>query len=158
MWVKYVYNTTQVLYKGVLKQWLKGTGGGSGLTTILNSWDDEKLNKYSINIDMYDHININKNRLSILLHHYCNQQKLYPTVICLMDKACNYLLASRNDPLKCRRGKPDMDEGVVSVVTTASKPPQKANTSATGIDAMIKSVVDYCTKGGDYDTKKENEK
>ena len=37
MWVKHLYDTTQVLYKGVLKNWFKGTGGGAGLTTMLES-------------------------------------------------------------------------------------------------------------------------
>ena len=122
MWVKHVYDTTQVLYKGVLKNWFKGTGGGAGLTTMLESWNDEKLDKYNIDIDTYDHTNMNE-RPSILLDIYCNQRTPYLTVIYLMDKASDYLLASRHDPLKCGRSEPGMDDSVVSVVKSSLSSP-----------------------------------
>jgi len=65
-----------------------------------------------------------------------------------MDKASDYLLASRHDTLKCERGEPGMDDSVASVVKTPSKSPQKGNAKTTGLEDMMKSVVDYCTKGG----------
>ena len=94
-------------------------------------------------------------RPSILLDIYCNRRTPYLTVIYLMDKAGDYLLASRHDPLKCGRGEPGMDDSVVSVVTSSLSSPQKGRRKVTGLDDMIKSVVDYCTSGGDNDDKKK---
>ena len=157
MWVKHVYDTTQVLYKGVLKNWFKGTGGGTGLTTMLESWNNEKLTKYDVDVETYDHTNI-ENRPSILLDLYCTQRTPYLTVIYLMDKATDYLLSSRHDPLRCGRGEPGMDESDISIVTSASKPPKKGSAKITGLDDMIKSVVDYCTKGEDNATTTKSDK
>ena len=72
MWVKHVYDTTQVFCKGTLKNWFKGTGGGAVLITMLESWNDDKLNTYDIDIDTYNHTNI-ENRPSILLDLYYTQ-------------------------------------------------------------------------------------
>ena len=43
-------------------EWNKGTGGGSGLETEFERWadDKEKFDKYGINIDKYDHTDIEK--------------------------------------------------------------------------------------------------
>ena len=45
MWVKHVWDTTQVKYKAVLKNWFKGTGGRSGDRTLFDGWSDGKLYK-----------------------------------------------------------------------------------------------------------------
>ena len=126
----------------------KGTGGGAGLTTMLELWNDEKLENYNIDIDTYDHTNMSE-RPSIILDFYCTQQTPYLTVIYLMDKACGYLLASKHDPLKCERGEPGMDDSVVSVVTSATLSPQRGVCQGTGLDDMIQTVVNYCTKVDD---------
>ena len=153
MWMKHVYDSNNVNYKAVLKTWFKGTSGSSGITIRLESWDGEKLNRYNIDIDTYDHTNMG-NMPSILRYHYCNQRTPYLTVIFLMDKASDYFLASRHDTLKCGRGEPGMDDSVVSMVTTPSKSPQKGNATTTGLKDMMKSVVDYCIKGGNGGTQK----
>lgn len=156
MWVKHVYESINVNYKAVLKSWFKGTGGGSEITTRLESWDDEKLTRYNINIETYNHTNM-ANMPPILLDVYCSKGTPYLTVIFLMDKASDYLLASQHDTLKCGRGEPSMDDSVMSVVTTPSKSPRKGNLKTTGSEDIIKSVVDYCKLGGDGDNKKGNE-
>ena len=52
--------------QGFLKQLSKGKYGGSGLATIFEGWFDDKLPKYDIDPDIYDHSNID-NRSTILL-------------------------------------------------------------------------------------------
>ena len=47
-----------VLYKAVLKDWFKGTGGGSGLCTEFEGWNDEKLERFDVDLDTYDHSDI----------------------------------------------------------------------------------------------------
>ena len=71
-----------------------------------------------------------------------------------MDKASDFLLASRHDPLKCGREEPGMDDSVISTVTTPSKSPQKGNLKTTGLEDMMKSGIDYCKLGADGDSKK----
>ena len=70
MWVKHVYETTHVWYKPVLKYWFKGTSGGPGLTTMLETWDDKQLEKYGIGLENYDHTNISTHP-AILFDMYC---------------------------------------------------------------------------------------
>ena len=119
------------IYNAVLKSWFKGTVGGSGITTRLESWDEDQLSRYNVDLETYDHTNMS-NRPSILLGCYCSQRTPYPTVIFLMDEASDFLLASRHDPLKCERGEPDIDDSVISTVTTPSKSPQKGKLKTTG--------------------------
>lgn len=78
---------------------------------MLEYWNDEKLEKYDLDIDTYDHMNV-ENFPSILLDLYCNQRTPYLTVIYLIYKAGDYLLASRHDPLKCGRGESGMDDSM----------------------------------------------
>lgn len=147
-----MYDTTNVDYKAVLKNWFKGTGGGSGVSTRLESWDEEQLMRHDVDLETYDHTNLS-NRPSILLDCYCSQRTPYLTVIFLWDEACDFLLASRHDPLKCGRGEPGMNDSVISTVTSPSKSPQKGKLKTTGLDDMMKSVIDYCKLGGDGDSK-----
>ena len=42
MWVKHVWDTIHGMYKTVLKDWFKGTGSGSGASTMFEGWDNEK--------------------------------------------------------------------------------------------------------------------
>ena len=59
-----------VLYKGVLKDWFKGTGGGSGLCTEFEGWNDEKLERFDVDLDTYDHTDI-ASRPTVLINGYC---------------------------------------------------------------------------------------
>ena len=43
-----VYYTCLAEYKECLVNWHKGTGGGSGLDTMFESWSEEKMNKFDI--------------------------------------------------------------------------------------------------------------
>ena len=92
-----------VLYKAVLKDWFKGTGVGSGLSTEFEGWNDEKLERCDIDLDTYDPSDITS-RPAVLINGYCKQRVPYLTTIRLWDKASDYLVASRHDPLKIGRG------------------------------------------------------
>ena len=53
-----VYKSTFIEYKAVLHDWFASTGGGSGDASMFEYWGDEKLNKYDVDIETYDHTNI----------------------------------------------------------------------------------------------------
>ena len=42
-------------YKIVLKQWYKGTGGGSGDYNMFQDWSQEKVDKYNTDPTIYNH-------------------------------------------------------------------------------------------------------
>ena len=56
--MKHVWETTHQIYKTFLSDWYKETGGGSGISTLFGGWLDEKLNKYNIDSDEYDHTDV----------------------------------------------------------------------------------------------------
>ena len=87
-----------VQYKACLKEWHKGTGGGSGLAIEFESWDKCKFEKY-------DHTNISS-RPPILMNLYAKQKQPYVTLIHLCDKKSDHLLSSRYDPIKIGMGEP----------------------------------------------------
>ena len=61
-----------VLYKAVLKNWFKGTGGGSGDRALFEGWDDARLSRYNIDMDTYDHTDVSS-RPAILIDSYSKQ-------------------------------------------------------------------------------------
>lgn len=79
-WVKYVWQTTCLLYESVLSEWHTWTSGGSGISTLFESWSDEKLEKYNILIDDYDHTDVANQRAVVLSEHY-KQRTPYLTII-----------------------------------------------------------------------------
>lgn len=97
-----------VLYKGVLKDWFKGTGGGSGLCTEFEGWNDEKLERFDVDLDTYDHTDI-ASRPAVLINGYCKQRIPYLTTIHLWDKVSDYFLSSRHDRVKIGRGEGGFD-------------------------------------------------
>ena len=85
----------------VLKEWYKGTGGGSGLPKHFETWLQDKHNKYDID-EAYDHTDISE-RPSILLDLYSKKKK-YLTVIFMWDQMLDQVLCSKYNPLKIGRG------------------------------------------------------
>ena len=73
MWIKSVYTSTMQEYKSVLHQWFKGTGGGSGLLSMFETWSEEKLDKYDIDPTIYDHSEV-ESRPSILMDGYSKKK------------------------------------------------------------------------------------
>ena len=80
MWTKHIFDTTHKMYKEVLFDWFKGTGGGSGATTMFEGWSDEKLQHFDIGIDNYDHTDV-ANRPAVMIESYGKQKTLFLTVI-----------------------------------------------------------------------------
>ena len=68
-----VYKTTLTEFKAVLHNWFAGTGGKSGDSSMFEDWGDEKLNKYDVDIEAYDHTNM-KERPSILIYSYSKKR------------------------------------------------------------------------------------
>ena len=71
--MKKTYDDVLIEYKAILKLWYKGTGGGSGDSTLFEDWDQEKLDKYDVDVDIYDHTKVSK-RPSILMDKYINKK------------------------------------------------------------------------------------
>ena len=59
-WCQKTYGVIMTEYKAVLKLWYKGTGGGSGNTSMFEDWTKEKLDKYDIDPNLYDHTIVNQ--------------------------------------------------------------------------------------------------
>ena len=156
-----MWDTTHALYKKVLKDWFKGTCGGSGDSTFFEGWSDEKLTKYDINPGDYDHTDVGA-RPAILIQGYCTQRIPYLTIIHLWDKMGDYLLSSRHDPLSIGMGEPGIStDSAMSSLTGAggkSSPNKKKRESPeSGLKEVIKSVIDLCNNGGqDKDDLKTN--
>ena len=64
------------MYKATLTQWQKGTGGGSGLETEFEKWDEDKYIKYDIDPCSYDHTDI-ANRPHLLFNMYTKVENLF---------------------------------------------------------------------------------
>ena len=91
--MKHVWYTAYLLYKKILKDWYKGTGGRSGESTFFKGWSDEKLTMFNIDPDLYDHTDV-RARPEILIQGYCKQRVSYLTIIHLWDNMGYYLLSS----------------------------------------------------------------
>ena len=91
------------LYKAVLKEWHKGTGSRSGLNTDFEGWSDSKLNKYNVQLDLYDHTNVTS-MPAVFINEYCKQRTPYLTVTHLWNTRSDYLLSSKYDPLNIGLG------------------------------------------------------
>ena len=103
LWVKHLWETTNVMYKAALKEWNKGTGGGPGIDAAFQSWDDEKLEKYNVDVNTYDHTDI-ASRPTVLFQFYTNKKVPFLTVVRMWDKLSDYLLSSKHDPLSIGSG------------------------------------------------------
>ena len=170
--MKHIWDTTHVLYKAVLKNWFKGTGGGSGDSSLFEGWSDEKLEKYDIDPDTYDHTNI-ATRPAVMMERYCHQKVPFLTVIFMWDKKVDFLLSSRHDPITIGLGEPGMSTASinnvdnVSLITSdnnsgsprkrgANKKKKKGTNTEDGVDTMISNVLDYLKKSNSEN--KENKK
>ena len=109
------------MYKEVLFDWFKGTGGGSGAATMFEGWSDDKLKHFDIDIDNYDHTDV-ANKPAVMLESYGKQKSPFLTVIYLWDKMSDYLLSSKHDPLKLGNGEPGMNN------TQDASPPMNMDT------------------------------
>ena len=61
------------MYKKVLYLWFKGTGGGSGVTTMFEGQSDEKIKHFDIDIETYDHTDVSSIP-AVLIEGYAKQK------------------------------------------------------------------------------------
>ena len=69
---------------------------------MFESWSEEKMNKFDIDLTVYDHTDVT-NRPAILMDGYTKKEP-YLTVIYMWDKVHDLILSSKYDPLKKGRG------------------------------------------------------
>ena len=80
-----------------------GTCGGDDRSTMFEAWDDEKLEKYNVTEDTYDHIDI-RSRPSILINNYHTHRQPFFTTIFLWDEQVSFLLSSKYEALNAGTG------------------------------------------------------
>ena len=149
VWIKSVYTTTLQEYKEVLNQWFKGTGGGSGLMSMFETWSSEKLDKYDIDPTIYDHSEVSS-RPSILMDGYSRKKK-YLTVIFMWDEKVDYILSSKYDPLDKGTGEAGLRDDGDTSLSELSTPSKTSKTSrrrsnhptnpTDSIASMVKEVI-----------------
>ena len=101
--MKHVWDTTNVSYKAALKDWHKGPGGGPGIDAAFQSWGDDKLEKYDVDLETYDHTDV-ASRPIVFFQNYSKNKIPFLTVIRMWDKVSDYLLSSKHDPLTIGSG------------------------------------------------------
>ena len=106
-WTKNIFDTTLAQYKVMCTKWFLGTGGGDGRSTMFEAWDDEKLQKYNVTEDTYDHTDI-RSRPSILINNYHTHRQPFLTMIFLWDEQVSFLLSSKYEALKAGTGEAGM--------------------------------------------------
>ena len=136
------------MYKSALGDWNKGTGGGSGLETEFEKWDQDKFTKYKISKENYDHSNISTRPL-ILFDLYSRSKEPFLTVICLWDNAIGNILCSKYDPVKIGSGEVGMlnnDNCSSSLSHSSVGKKRKANALEVSLELKdaIKSIKDVC--------------
>ena len=141
-WCHKVYRTVLTEYKAMLYKWYKGTGGGSGDKTMFQDWSEEKLDKYDVIAEEYDHSNV-KDRPSVLIDNY--SKKKYLTIIFLWDEEKDYILGSKYNPFSIGIGEAginDKDDSTVSQITMRSTPdkPKAKLSAAEEATALVASV------------------
>ena len=158
--MKHVWDTTNVSYKAALKDWFKGTGGGPGIDAAFQTWGNEKVEKYDVDLDTYDHTDVNS-RPVILFQNYTKNKIPFLTIIRMWDKISDYILSAKHDPLMIGSGEVGFDDGsdaltsdisandksVCSVKKSPNKKKRKTSSSSDGFDDisnMISSVVSTC--------------
>lgn len=146
-------------YKAVLHQWHKGTGGGPGLDIYFESWSAEKLNKYDILLDEYDHTVV-ANRPAIVIENYCQDpaKKPYLTLIHLWDDLSGNLLSSKFDPFCVAEGEigmPPSNEDESSFAPTSSSAPTLSSSSTIAVTSTP-SPSAKCRKKKRKPTKSNN--
>ena len=147
----HIFKTTHKHYKDVLVQWFKGTGDGSGVATELETWNTSKKEKYSIDLEEYDHTIIST-RGPILMNLFSSNRTPYITVIHLWDHLCDGLLSSKHHSLTIGRGDPGMitptSTSAISSSTNSSigsKRKELEESSKNATDCM-KTFIQMCNQ------------
>ena len=126
------------------------------------TWSEDKFNKYDIDIDTYDHTDINS-RPPILMDLYVKNKK-YLTCIFLCDSKLDYLTSSKYDPLKLGRGEAGLrrkgSENSISRISTCTSESRTTSASKNNGDffTMVKSICDAVMQNKQSSNKKRQKK
>ena len=123
------YNVIMTEYKSILKDWYKGTGGGSGEYNMFEDWSQEKLNKFDVDPQIYDH-SVIEDRPPIMIDGYSKQKK-YLTMMFLWDNKKDLLLASKYDPVKIGMGEAGIERDNECSIAASSD-----NTSSSRLSSL----------------------
>ena len=149
-----MWETTLAAYKVAVNDWNKGTGGGSGLETEFQRWDDAKFDKYGIDPNDFDHTII-IDRPLILFAMYSKTREPYLTVIRIWDNMVDNLLCAKYDPVQIGNGEVGMDgsmEDATSLTissmgsssTIERKRKRDLDHSVAGLNDVMKSITSLC--------------
>ena len=148
-----MWETTNVMYKASLKEWNKGTGGGPGIDAAFQSWNDEKFDKYDVDVETYDHTDI-ASRPTVLFQMYSRQKVPFLTVIRMWDKMSDFLLSSKHDPLTIGSGEigfgdehethhPSSGSSSSSVLSSHASPEKQTASKTNKNSKKRKKCVDF---------------
>ena len=138
-----------MLYKAALNEWHKGTGGGSGLETEFERWDEDKFDKYGIDVEDYDHTDVEARPL-VLFNLYSKNKEPYLTVIRMWDNLVQNLLCAKYDPIYLGTGEVGMIDCSVddnSSCTSSLKGRKRkgaVTSSALELGDVLKSIQTMC--------------
>ena len=122
------------------------------------------MEKFNIDLETYDHTDV-ASRPAVLINGYCKNRVPYLTTIHLWDKASDYLLSSKHDPVKIGRGEGGFDglpEDISSMSDSSPNTRRRARKvrniknnepSTDGIAAVFKSVFDRIEQKNDGNKK-----
>ena len=127
------------------------------------TWSDDKFNKYDIDLDTYDHTDINS-RPPILMDLYVKNKK-YLTCIFLWDSKLDFLISAKYDPLKLGRGEAGLrrkgSENSISGISTCTSSSRTASPSKNNggdFSTMVKSICDAVYQSKPSSIKKRKKK
>ena len=137
--IKNIWDTTIPMYKSLLTNWYKGTGGGPGLTSMFESWSDEQFDRFGIQKDNYDHTNI-KSRHPIMASLYDDNYSPYLTFIFMHDSAHGNMLCSKYEPLATSRGEFGINGSQLDIKEKGKKTTSKVLTS---VDNLVNTLNQF---------------
>ena len=113
-----------MLCKSALNDWNKGAGGGSGLETEFETWDEEKYTKYNFDKDLYDHTDVSSRPL-ILFDLYAKSKEPFLTVIRLWDNNAGNILCSKSNPINIGSGEVGCEDGTLNGTQNVTTSPER---------------------------------
>ena len=116
---------------------------------MFEGWSEEKLLKYDIDVESYNHSDISS-CTAILTEVYYKQRWKFLTLVHMWNKLSDGLFSSRYGPVQIRSNEVGMDANTTSVVTvstvsSASKCGKRKNIgNEFRLQNIMNSVIDLC--------------
>ena len=106
---------------------------------MFETWSDENLNKYDINVAEYDHTNV-KERPPVFIDWYVKTKK-YLKVIFLWDEKIHFMVSSKYEPLVIGHGEAGIRNSATELSSPTRSPTSKR--SSRGSNTGSKGSVDF---------------